>query len=257
MRVLAVDDESAMLERLTDCIREVIPYAETAAFQKPSDACAWSEENSADIAFLDIQMRGMNGIELGAKLRERMPHLNIIYITAYAEHALDAWNLNASGYLLKPVDPVEMKKAVENLRYPVRERVTIRCFGNFDILIDGRQPAFKYVKTKELLAYLVDRQGASCSMNEIMGILWEDEDHISYLQNLRKDLFDTLKAAGCEEILHKSRGRIGIRKELVLCDYYNWREGKRTGENAYLGEYMSQYSWAEETNGMLADAENG
>lgn len=254
MRVLAVDDESVMLERLVECIRQILPEAEIHDFRHPSKALEFAAQTPVDIAFLDIQMRGMDGITLGGKLRAILPQLNIIYITAYAEHAFDAYQLNASGYLLKPVDPEEMRRQVECLRYPIPEkkRIAFRCFGNFEVFVDGQRVSFKYERTRELLAYLVDRCGSGCTMDEIMAILWEDEAHISYFQNLRKDLQDTLRRVSCEDILNKGRGTLAIRPELVDCDYYRWRSGDPTA--VYRGEYMTQYSWAEETNGMLTAA---
>ncbi|WP_312938969.1 response regulator, partial [Oscillibacter sp.] len=186
MKILAVDDEAIMLERLEGCIGEVLPNAEVHGFRRPSEALAFVEETPVDIAFLDIQMRGMDGITLGRKLQVLLPKLNIIYITAYAEHAFDAYQLNASGYLLKPIDPQEMRKQMQHLRYPIpqKKRITFHCFGNFEVSVDGQRLNFKYKRTRELLAYLVDRCGASCVVDEIMSILWEDEIHPSYFKNL-------------------------------------------------------------------------
>lgn len=256
MRILAVDDEAIMLERLEGCILDVLPNAEVYGFRRPSEALAFAEENSVNIAFLDIQMRGMDGISLGKRLQILLPKLNIIYITAYAEHAFDAYQLNASGYLLKPIDPQEMRKQLQHLRYPIpqKKRAVFHCFGNFEVSVDGQRLNFKYKRTRELLAYLVDRCGASCSIDEIMSILWEDEIHPSYFQNLRKDLQDTLRRVGCEDILDKQRGKLAIKTELVDCDYYQWRDRNAPRKDLYRGEYMTQYSWAEATSGMLSNS---
>lgn len=256
MKVFAVDDEAIMLERLEECIREVLPDAEVHGFRRPSEVLAFAEENPVDIVFLDIQMRGMDGIALGKKLQILLPKLNIIYITAYAEHAFDAYQLNASGYLLKPIDPQEMRKQLQHLRYPVphKKRIAFHCFGNFEVTVDGQRLNFKYKRTRELLAYLVDRCGASCGIDEIMSILWEDETHPSYFQNLRKDLQDTLRMVGCEDILDKRRGKLAIKTELVDCDYYQWRNRNASCKDLYRGEYMTQYSWAEATSGMLSNS---
>lgn len=110
---------------------------------------------------------------------------------------------------------------------------------------------FRYDRSKEILAYLVDRRGAYCTNAEITAILWEDEKHISYFSNLRKDLLDTFKEKGCREVIDAGWGRMRIDKELVDCDYYEWCAGSPQGINRYQGEYMSQYSWAEITNAAL------
>ncbi|KAF5072027.1 response regulator [Oscillibacter ruminantium] len=254
MKVLAVDDEAIMLERLRECICEVLPQVEVYDFRRPSAALAFAADNPVELAFLDIEMRGMDGITLGKKLSALLPQLNIIYTTAYADYAFDAYQLNASGYLLKPIDPQELRRQLECLRYPVpsEKRLSIQCFGSFEARVEGKYLSFKYERTRELLAYLVDRCGASCGADEIMSILWEDETHLSYFQNLRKDLQDTLRRVGCGEVLEKTGKRLAIKPELVCCDYYQWRDGSQPGIDAYRGEYMTQYSWAEETNGMLS-----
>ena len=99
-------------------------------------------------------------------------------------------------------------------------------------------------------AYLVDR-GTLCTSAEIAGVLWEDKESSSYLRKLRKDLLDTFRAANCSEVLIHEWNRQGIRTELVDCDYYDWKKGIPSALNAYRGEYMKQYSWAELTNGLL------
>jgi two-component SAPR family response regulator len=120
------------------------------------------------------------------------------------------------------------------------------------VYLDGNPIGFKYSKTKEMLAYLVDRKGALCTNGEIMAILFEDDNgHEAYFRSLRKDLTDILETTGCSEILNQQRGRIGIVPEQVDCDYFNWCSGKRSGGNAFHGEYMTQYSWGEYTNAML------
>ena len=258
MRILVVEDERAMLERLVECIAQVMPEAEICAFRIPSEGLQFARENPVDLAFLDVQMRGMDGIMLGRALREQYPQLNIIYVTAHTEHAFDAYQINASGYLLKPIDPAELRRQLECLRYPLStgKRMRIRCFGNFDVFVDGQRLNFKYERSREVFDHLVDRCGASCSMDEIQAALWEDEKHSSYLQNLRKDMLDVLKSVGCEDVVERKRGQMALKMELVDCDFYDWKKGNRSAGQGYQGEYMSQYSWAEETNARIAQLVN-
>lgn len=254
MIIIAVDDERFALENLLEAIRRVSPDARVHGFRYPEDALEFAKENPADVAFLDVEMVGMNGVELAERLKLYDPDINIIFSTGYGHYRDAAFELHASGYLTKPITPEKVKKELENLRRPVRnpKRVWIRAFGNFEVYLDGKAINFKYSKTKELLAYLVDRKGALCTNGEIMAILFEDDDgHEAYFRSLRKDLTDVLEAADCGGILSHQRGRIGIVPEQVECDYFNWCNGKRSAGNAYQGEYMSQYSWGEYTNGML------
>lgn len=254
MIVIAVDDERYALENLVDSIQRTSPNAQIHRFRYPEDALAFAMENDVDVAFLDVEMVGMNGVELAKRLKLFHPDVNIIFSTGYGHYRDAAFDLHASGYLTKPVTPEKVKKELNDLRRPVRnmKRIRIRAFGNFEVYLDGNPINFKYNKTKEMLAYLVDRKGALCTNGEIMAILFEDDNgHEAYFRSLRKDLADILDAAGCGEILNQQRGRIGIVPELVDCDYFDWCDGKRSMTNAFHGEYMTQYSWGEYTNAML------
>ena len=254
MIVIAVDDERYALENLAESIGKASPDARIHRFRYPEDALDFAKENDVDVAFLDVEMVSMNGVELAERLKLYHPDINIIFSTGYGHYRDAAFDLHASGYLTKPITPEKVRKELEDLRRPVRrpKRMRIRAFGNFEVFLDGKPISFKYSKTKEMLAYLVDRKGALCTNNEIMAILFEDDTgHEAYFRSLRKDLTDILEAAGCSEILSQQRGRIGIAAEMVDCDYFSWCSGNHSAANAYQGEYMTQYSWGEYTNAML------
>ena len=254
MIVIAVDDERIALENLVESIQQASPNAQIHRFRYPEDALDFAKENYADVAFLDVEMMGMNGVELAEKLKFFYPDINIIFSTGYDHYRDAAFDLHASGYLTKPITPEKVKKELDNLRRPVRnqKRIQIRTFGNFEVYLDGKPVNFKYSKTKEMLAYLVDRRGALCTNGEIMAILFEDDNgHEAYFRSLRKDLTDVLEMAGCSGILSQQRGRIGIVPYMVDCDYFSWCDGDRSVINRFHGEYMNQYSWGEYTNAML------
>lgn len=254
MIVIAVDDEHFALENLADSIWRASPETKIHRFRYPDEALDFAKENHVDVAFLDVEMVGMNGVDLAENLKLYHPDINIIFSTGYGHYRDAAFELHASGYLTKPITPEKVRKELDNLRRPVRNprRVRIRAFGNFEVYLDGNPINFKYSKTKEMLAYLVDRKGALCTNGEIMAILFEDDNgHEAYFRSLRKDLTDVLEMAGCGGILNQQRGRIGIVPEMVECDYFSWCNGMRSLSNAFHGEYMTQYSWSEYTNAML------
>jgi hypothetical protein len=122
------------------------------------------------------------------------------------------------------------------------------------VYIDGHPVIFRREKTKEYLAYLVDRE-TLCTGAEIAARLWASNVNASYLRTLRKDLTDTFTAAACGDVLINEWQRRGIRTDLVDCDYYDWKGGKPWAINAYRGENMAQYDWAELTHGTLAHPE--
>lgn len=253
MKIIAVDDEELSLHGALKAIREAAPTAEVQGFSYAKDALEYVQEHPCNIAFLDVELPDESGVELAAKLKALDPDINIIFATGYDDYLQDAFALHASGYLKKPITARKIQSELENLRRPVRKsnRLQVRTFGNFEAYANGRPLAFRSQKAKELFAYLIDRNGALCTNSEIIAAIFDDDNkHDGYLRQLRKDLIDTLTAAGCPEVLNYQRGRLGVLPENMDCDYYDWLAGKRTGLS-YRGEYMSQYSWAEYTNAML------
>lgn len=259
MKIIAVDDEEIALENLESAIHEAKPSAEVAAFDKSSAALAYASENKCEVAFLDINMGGTSGIALAKKLKFANPEINIIFTTGYSEYALEAVGMHASGYILKPITPEKVLYELNDLRFPVKTEgggeLRIQCFGNFGVFFGDKPVEFKYTKAKEMLAYLVDRNGAMCTNNEIISVLWENEDELkgkqTYFKSVRRDLLSVLRSIGCADLIIQRRGEIGIDKEKADCDYFDWLEGKAEGINAYRGEYMQQYSWAELTHGTI------
>ena len=254
MKILAVDDEIIALEGLVKSIKEADNTAQVFSFRFSDEAIDFMKTNTCDVAFLDIEMYGINGVSLANILLQMNPNINIIFSTGYGNYRDVAFDIHASGYIVKPITPEKVKKELLNLRRPVKtiNKLQINVFGNFEVFFNGSPLKFKYTKSKELLAYLVDRKGALCTVSELMAILFEDEGgHETYFKSIRKDLIETLENIGCVDSLIIQRGKIGINKENVYCNYFDFLDGKVKLEDIYHGEYMSQYSFAEYTNANL------
>lgn len=254
MRIIAVDDERIALEALSNAIKAVVAEDEVISFRYPEDAIEYAKESTCDIAFLDVEMAGMSGVELAEELKKYNSEINIVFCTGYGNYRDKAFELHASGYLMKPITPEKVKQELENLRRPIfeRKRLKVQTFGNFEVYLDGKPLVFKYRRTKELFAYLVDRVGAMCTVGEIIGILFEDEGgREDYFQKLRRDLIATLEEVGCERAVVHKRGMLGVVITEIQCDYYDCLNKKKDFSTSYFGEYMSQYSFAEYTNAQL------
>ena len=260
MKIITADDEPLALEMLTDLVKAVKPEAEVFSFSRPQKIVEWAKENKADVAFLDIRMRGMTGLEIAEKLKESHPETNIIFVTGYDEYALPAMSLHASGYVMKPISEEKIRRELEHLRFPVKDSanvlLTAKCFGNFDVFdTKGNLIKFSRSKSKELLAYLILRAGASCTIRELAGILFEDDEFDSaqqaYMQQIITAMMKSLREVGSEAVVIRSYNSLAVDASKIESDYYRFKRGDKSVLNEFEGEFMAQYSWAEYVSGYL------
>lgn len=248
------------MEDLVIEVEKALPNEERFAFTKPSEALACAMANDIEIAFLDIKMGGMDGIELARALREINPLTNIIFVTAYDDYALEAFSLHASNYLIKPARARDIAEALENLRYPKRPKegvgkLHVQTFGNFEVYHEGKPLHFARKKSKELLAYLVHKRGTGCSGKELAAILFEDRPYSLSVQRQVQTAIHTmmtaLAEAGYENVIARTYNNIAVDAREIDCDYYRFLEGDEDVIARFAGEYMGNYSWAEPTAGFL------
>lgn len=264
MKIIVADDEELSLEDLIGIVKDVEPQAQVYGFSDPAEVVEFTKEEKCDIAFLDIDMGYMSGIEVAKELKILHPKINIIFVTAYSEYMHTAIKMRASGYLTKPATRDDVIEELKNLRNPVvleeENKLVAKCFGTFDVFVDGKSLDFERSRTKEMLAYLIDRRGNAVTSGELRAVLWEDADTDkntgTYLQILKKDLISTLMKVGLEDVLVTSWNKYAINTEKISCDYYDFLEDKPEGVRAYNGEYMSQYTWAEVENVVLQRKSN-
>lgn len=254
MIAIAVDDEILMLGALVKAISASPDIDEVTKFSDCEEALGYVKNHPADIAFLDINMRGMGGLALAENIITACPTCKIVFCTGYEEYAIPAFKLHASGYLMKPISAEDVQKEIDNIK-GVRQReklLTVNCFGNFEVYAKGEKLMFKRLKTKELFAFLVDRKGAGMTAKQICAVLFpddmDDNKNAAYLRQLVMDLKNTLKSVGAENVLRHETPCYRIDTSLIQCDYLTYLE---TGKPEFYGEYMMQYSWAEETCALL------
>ena len=155
---------------------------------------------------------------------------------------------------MKPISAEDVQNEIDNINR-VRKKdmtLTVKCFGNFEVYVKNEKLAFKRLKTKELFAFLIDRNGAGMTAKQICAVLFPDDlddvKNASYLRQLVLDLKNTLKAVGAEDVLRHETPCYRVDTSLIQCDYISYL---KTGKPEFHGEYMMQYSWAEETCAML------
>ena len=261
MLIFAIDDEPKMLRRLHKTIAVAAPETEIRDYLLGAEAMRSIREDGLhpDVVFSDIEMPGLSGLELAVQLKKAVPDAKLVFVTGY-DYAMEAYRLHVNGYIAKPV---EAERIREELDYafppppppPEPDKLSVQCFGSFEVFWIGQPLAFHRKQSKELLAYLVDRRGASCTAEEIIAAIWGDERDMKSakqrLRNLVSDLKTTLLSVGFGDVLIRQGSSLAIRKSMVDCDYFRMLAGDMDAVNAFRGEYMEQYSWAELTKGIL------
>ena len=207
-----------------------------------------------------INMPEIDGITLAARIKQTRPETAILFLTAYKEYAFDAYAVHPTGYLLKPVSQEklasEVRYACGGTRRSTKAHVQIKTFGTFDVYVDERPVSFKLAKAKEILAYLVDKQGSGVTRSELFAAVWEDSLYDRRMQK-QLDVYirllrETLQEYGIPEIMEMEKGVLRVKPETFICDAYLFYSGDSDTINAYRGEYMSSYSWASMTEAILS-----
>lgn len=258
MNIMIVDDEILALEDLKDVVQSVDDSLHPDGFSTCSAAIEAAQKKKYDVAFLDITMPGRDGIILATDLKKTNEKMNFIFVTGYRDYAVPAFYLNASGYILKPARKADVENALASLRFPVEEKkspLRVQCFGNFEIFYCDKPLKFKRSKSKEIFAYLVNLKGASANTNELCAAVFENSSESSkhYLRTLLSDIKNTLESYGIKDVFLNNHNSFSVAPSAFECDYYNFLQGDPQAVSSYLGEYMTQYSWAEDTNGFLMD----
>ena len=116
--VIMVDDNKVVLNGGMPIIEEVIPNAAVTGFTKPSEAVTYAKANRVTLAFLDIEMADISGLDVYRDLLKINPRTNVVYLTEYKDYSFDAWDTGAVGFMLKPLTPEGVKKQLKKLKFP-------------------------------------------------------------------------------------------------------------------------------------------
>ena len=217
MTALCVDDEPIMLALLQKAVEASPDIDEVVAFGKTNDALAWAETHHFDVAFLDVELHGINGTEIACRLRERFPYLPIIFCTGYAEYALDAYRLHADGYLLKPIHAEDVQNELDRLIGKSRKKPLLHISDNGMTFKDknGEAFAFRRGRTYDLVHLLVEAGGVPLTKEELCNMLFDptsgfSEKNSNYFSKLAGDLSATLALHGAGELLIKAANRYAL-----------------------------------------------
>lgn len=253
MKLMLVDDEPLAVEIFCYELKKLQDIEIVGIFSNANEAYAYAVKNLVDVVVLDIMTADMNGVDLASLLKEKDPGIKLIFITAVQDGLQEALDLHADAYLTKPYSAASLEFCLEKVKQSKEEkpqkRIFAKTFGHFDLFVDNKPVMFHSAKAKELLAYLVDREGGTVYSDQIIGTLWEDRPNDEATQNLCSKVVSTLRKElskyGAEDLLISHRGVRRIDTALLDCDLYQLLRGEERAIDQYLGEYMMDYSWAE------------
>ena len=257
MRVMYVDDEKPALDNFRLTTAGMGEIRDLALFQDGSAALTYAMTHTVDVAFLDMEMPGIHGLPLARKLKAHDPNIRVIFVTAYSQYALDAWGVDATGYLLKPYTVSDIRKELNKCTYrPLPSRqVVIRTIPTLSATVNGVPLHISAAKPRELFALLVDSGERGISAGEGIACLWPDREMDTNTQSLfrmtYKRLADALEEAGAGDIIASQENRRFLRVDRVDCDLYRILAGDKQEARKYAGQYLQEYSWAEERNAQL------
>ncbi|MCR8635248.1 response regulator [Paenibacillus radicis (ex Xue et al. 2023)] len=242
MKVMLVDDERLALVRLENMLGEYRDCKVIGSFSRAELALNHIGEFQPDAVFLDIHMPGLNGLRATERIHTTSPNTKIVYVTAYDEHAVEAFELGATDYLVKPLRRERLGQTIERLRErisimksPNEKGLLYHCLGAMQIRkTDGELEFLKWrsTKAKELFAYLLFHRGKVINKNTLLELLWPELDDPKGLANLQTSInrirstWKNTFGDGYISIRYSQYGYILESKELRI-DAEEWEQGFR------------------------------
>lgn len=251
MRAIIVEDEPLMIEAFLRMSKGVEDLNIVGTFESAEEAINFSEKNPFEIAFLDIELPGENGIECAKILREKMPELLVVFISAYDDYLREFNQIGGDDYIIKPYKREIIEKTMEKMRLLVQRQkkgVYVQMFGRFNVMKDGA-PVPLRGKAKEILAYILVKRGKEVSNEEIYSAIWESREysnvHMKVYYNALRRLKDSLQKYELQDIIFSTaRGQMA-NTDIYDCDYYAWQDDNAGKNERFEGEFMTEYSWGE------------
>jgi two-component SAPR family response regulator len=231
VKAIIVDDEELARSRLTVLLAEIEEIELCGSFGTAEQALNFLENNLVEVIFLDITMPEMDGMEFANLLMERGSSASVVFVTGYGEYAVEAFELEATDYLLKPISRERLAKTIGRLIKKQQSKAKglhITCFGGFRVSLEedgGQAIGWRSPKVEELFAYLVSK--GSVSRDEIADTLWDGFTLDKAMKNLNSTVYYIRKALqqyGLEECLVTTRKQISLDSKRIYCDLYEFQQ---------------------------------
>lgn len=272
MKVAVVDDEQLAVEVLEIMLKRIEGVKVEATFTNPKVAIKEIDKLEVDAVFLDMEMGTLHGLQLAKALKEKQPHVEIIFVTAYPEFAVDAFEVKAFDYLLKPVNRARLEKTMKELQEKCgvytegkqsneskRKQPLVKVMGNFNLLdSDNTEVKWRTRKVKELFIYLWHHSPNPVHRSRIMEDLWAEypEDRAATLMHTSLyQLRKTIKEIGFDNPVTLINEQYILNMQ-IESDFSEIEQIMRVGKvnrlkietviKLYKGNYLEEdnYHWA-------------
>ncbi|SEM69941.1 Two-component response regulator, SAPR family, consists of REC, wHTH and BTAD domains [Paenisporosarcina quisquiliarum] len=277
IKTILVDDEDLSLFTLEKKLQEFPNIHIIKTYNSQEHILSDLRTTHVDVAFLDIEMADLNGLDLAEAILSIQPSIQIVFVTAHSEYAIQAFELNSIDYLLKPITTKRLLKTINRLTKIVEvsrnheDRTDvistsvpyIKCFNELQVFRNGQLIHFKTAKVKELFGFFLTNINTYINRDILIESLWPGQDYkkskihlhtcLSYLRKTLDELgysncitfsdqsyFFTLEPIYCDAIELKK-----YLQSLDKLDVTNIQIAENTVK-LYTGEYMelNRYDWA-------------
>lgn len=269
LNAILIDDERPALRVLEYHLKAYPDINVIASFSNPLEAIEKIEEMKPHTVFLDIEMPQLRGIDAASVILDKSPGTDIVFVTAYEQYAVRAFELHAMDYILKPVHEERLKKTIERLlvKQPKNEcdaskKLIIRCLGRFQIGLEYQIPIkWRTEKTKELFLFLLHNEGRRFTKDELLENLWPEHDPEKAIRQLYNGIYyirKTLEDNGINSALITIDSSYCLKLGLVSYDKMDFESRAKKYKDAspeelaemealYRGDYLEgeDFPWAD------------
>lgn len=236
-KTIIVDDEPPALTKLTYLLKEYSEFELVGAFDNADDVVNSIQDLTPQVAFLDIAMPGRNGMELASILQNQLSNnVKIIFVTAFDQYAVSAFDIEATDYLLKPVSKERFQKSISRLKNNLKTAVNstdssaehsfstpmVHSFGKLEITgIPDLKPEWRTAKVRELFALFLQNRPNGIYRKNLLETLWNnlsEEKALSNLNTCNYYLRQFLKETQTDISLNYKSGYYSLDLGSVCCD---------------------------------------
>lgn len=229
LKTVVVDDEFYALEKIKDLVNETNKLNFVKGYENPGK-CLEDIRNSIikpELILLDIEMPGRNGLQLAQRILEINENIDIVFITAYKKYAVDAFEMNALDYILKPVTKERFKKTISRLNIEKKdnkkELLSVVSLGKLKFFYQKEEIKIDWptLKTEELFLYLLINRGEFVKSSKITENLWTDKIPQKAANNLYTTVYSLRKVfnnLGFKKLILSKRGYYKLNFEKIYWD---------------------------------------